>query len=161
MTETTPPSRRMNYFKDEPGAPPPLTATVRRAVRFEEVDLLQIAWHGHYISYFEDARVALGERLGIGYMDFCRAGLVTPLFQAHVDYFRPLTFQQEIAIEARLHWSDAVRLNLSYAVRDADERVCAAGYTVQLVQDANRQVVLIAPPFIEGFRRRWRAGEFS
>lgn len=155
------PSRRTNYFCQEPGAPPPLNATVRRAVRFEEVDLLQIAWHGHYISYFEDARVALGERLGIGYMDFYRAGLITPLVQVHVDYFLPLTFRQEITIEARLHWSDAVRLNMSYTVHDADERICAAGCTVQLVQDANRQVVLIAPPFIEEFRRRWRAGEIS
>jgi acyl-CoA thioester hydrolase len=156
MLKTTTPSRRAKYFEPQPGEPSPLTVSVRREVRFQEVDPLQIVWHGHYVSYFEDARVALGEKYGIGYMAFYEAGLITPLVQVHLDYFHPLTFRQTIEIEARLHWCEAVRLNHTYRVLDAQGTLMASGYTVQLVQNLQQEVQLIRPPFLEQFWERWR-----
>ena len=58
------------YFRRGEGQPPPLRAITKRRVRFEEVDPLGIVWHGRYPSYFEDARVELGRKYGIDYMDF-------------------------------------------------------------------------------------------
>jgi acyl-CoA thioester hydrolase len=158
MLKETIGARRAQYFSPADDDPAPLTAVARREVRFAEVDALQIVWHGHYLDYFEDARVALGERYGIGYMDFFHAGLITPLVQAHVDYFHPLSFRQQVRIEARLHWCEAVRLNHSYRVIDERGRLAAAGYTVQLVQDRERATQLIRPPFMEAFWERWRSG---
>ena len=80
------------------------------SVTLEEVDPLGIVWHGRYPSYFEDARVALGNRFGIGYMDFYEKGIVTPIKKMHVDYHLPLTFQQPFTIEGILHWTEAARL---------------------------------------------------
>lgn len=42
--------------------PPPLSAGATRLVRFNEADPLGIVWHGHYASYFEDARAAFGDK---------------------------------------------------------------------------------------------------
>lgn len=52
---------RKAYFRPVPGAPAPLCVTTQREVRFEEVDVMRIVWHGRYASYFEDGRVAPGE----------------------------------------------------------------------------------------------------
>ena len=53
-------------------APPPLSHTIRVNVRFGHSDLLQIAWHGHYVQWLEDARQSLGTAVGLGYEDLIR-----------------------------------------------------------------------------------------
>ena len=37
-------------------------------VRFCEVDLYQVVWHGHYLSWFEVARNELASRFGLDTM---------------------------------------------------------------------------------------------
>lgn len=148
------------YFPVQPGAPPPLRAVARRQVRFEEVDPLGIVWHGRYPSFFEDARVALGARYGINYLDFYERGIVTPIKKMHVDYRSPLRFQDEFTVEGILHWSEAARIDFEFVVRDAAERVTTTGYTVQLMLDrTDNALLLIPPPFYLDFRERWRRGE--
>ena len=95
------------YFTTEEGAPAPLRAAVSGRVRFEEVDPLGIVWHGRYASYFEDARVALTDQYGIGYLDFYEKGIVAPIRKLHVDYFRSLRFRETFTVEAVLHWTEA------------------------------------------------------
>ena len=60
---------RKSYFQIPENSPAPLRLIVERKVRFEEVDPMNIVWHGRYPGYFEDGRVALGDKYGIGYMD--------------------------------------------------------------------------------------------
>lgn len=149
------------YFRPQEGAPEPLRCTVERVVRFEEVDALGIVWHGRYPSYFEDGRVLLGEKYGIGYLDFYHQGIVAPIKQLHVDYQRPLQFGELFTIEAILHWTDAVRLNHEFILRNADGEVTTSGYSVQLLMDDKKNVLMLPPPFYENFRQRWLAGELS
>ena len=41
-----------------------LSETVRVQVRFSEVDSIKMVWHGHYMTYMEDAREAFGRKYG-------------------------------------------------------------------------------------------------
>jgi acyl-CoA thioester hydrolase len=150
---------RKPYFRPQEGAPQPLRCSVERVVRFEEVDPLNIVWHGRYPSYFEDGRVVLGEKYGLGYMDLYHQGIVSPIKQMHVDYQLPLRFGEPFTIEALLHWSDAVRLNHEFILRNADGEVTTTGYSVQLMMDKEENVLMVPPPFYEEFRQRWLAGE--
>ncbi|MDT8443835.1 MAG: acyl-CoA thioesterase [Desulfuromonadales bacterium] len=150
---------RKAYFRPQQGKPEPLHHTVERVVRFEEVDALGIVWHGRYPSYFEDGRVLLGERYGIGYQDFYRQGIVAPIKQLHIDYQRPLQFSELFTIEAILHWADAARLNHEFILRNAAGEITTTGYSVQLLTDDKQNVLMLPPPFYEEFRQRWLAGE--
>jgi hypothetical protein len=94
-------------FKKVPNAPQPLSFSVSRRVRFEEVDALGIVWHGRYPSYFEDVREALGDHYGIGYLDFFREKVAAPLRQLHFDYLKPLSLRESFTINAQLHWPEA------------------------------------------------------
>ena len=152
---------RHRYFRSEPG-PQPLRQVVERTVRFEEVDPLGIVWHGRYPSYFEDARLALCNRIGIGYRDCYAAGVATPIKQIHVDYSKPLHFEETFTIEAILHWCDAARINMEYLLRNREAEVTTTGYTVQLLTDPHQQLpLLVVPPFMETFRNRWKTGEIA
>ena len=150
---------RKPYFRPQDDAPQPLRCMVERTVRFEEVDPLNIVWHGRYPSYFEDGRVLLGEKYGLGYMDMYNQGLVSPIKQLHVDYQLPLRFGEPFTIEAILHWTDAVRLNHEFILRNSDGAVTTTGYSVQLMMDKADNVLMVPPVFYEDFRQRWLAGE--
>lgn len=146
------------YFPRQEGAPTPLSVTVERQVRFEEVDPLNIVWHGRYPSFFEDARVAFGEKFGIGYMDCYAQGILTPIKKMHLDYFRPLRFQERFTIEGILHWSAAARLNFEFIIRNQAQEIATTGYTVQMLLDPGMNIMLIPPPFVQDFLDRWEKG---
>lgn len=149
------------YFQHREGDPPPLRIKVERRVRFEEVDVVGIVWHGRYSSYFEDARTALGEAYGVGYMDCYENGVLAPIKQMYVDYRRPLRFQEYFSIEALLHWSEAARMNYEFIVRNPSGVVLARGYTIQIMLDRDYKLLLTSPPFYLRFLERWRAGELK
>jgi acyl-CoA thioester hydrolase len=145
------------YFQNIPESPPPLRVRIKRLVRFEEVDSMGIVWHGRYPGYFEEARVTHGHKYGISYSDFIHHKLPIPIRQMRVDYLEPLFFEDEIEIEAILHWSQAARMNYEYIIRKGEKVVCT-GYTVQLMLDESYQLLLAQPPFYADFMEKWNKG---
>jgi len=152
---------RKPYFERRETDPPPLRLLVQRRVRFEEVDSMGIVWHGRYPGYFEDGRVALGSRYGIGYEDFFRHGVPAPIRKMQIDYLAPLRFREDFSVEAILHWSDAARLDFEFLVRGDGETLVATGCSVQLMVDPAGGLLLLPPPFVRAMRERWRAGALA
>lgn len=136
--------------------PPPISLTVTRIARFHEIDPLNVVWHGHYASYFEDARVAFGDKFGIGYTTMYACGVVTPVKQMHIEYDAPLRFGEECAVTATLFWNAAARLDFEYAIRNAAGTVTTKGYTVQLFTTLAGEMLFAKPDFYEDFCSRWR-----
>ena len=130
--------------------------TVR--VRFHEVDSLRIVWHGHYLTYFEDARVALGDKYGLGYMDFLHAGLLAPVIHVSCDYARPASFLDELEITGRIYRQDSSKLQYYFEVkRPKDGVFLASGQTVHALTDMNGTLCLTLPPFMREFYASWEA----
>jgi acyl-CoA thioester hydrolase len=149
------------YFKTQPDSPSPLRLQVERRVRFEEVDALGIVWHGRYASYMEDARSALGDNYGIGYLDLFRNGIIAPIKKMHIDYHIPLTYPEDFTIEGILHWSDAARINYEFIIRNSKGATVATGYSVQVMLDQQKNLYMVAPQFYQDFCRTWKAGELK
>lgn len=147
------------YFKPAKDDPPPLRRKVSRNIRFEEVDMLQIAWHGHYASFFEDARIRIGSAYRIGYLDFYAHGILTPIKTVYVDYIQPLRFMEKITIEGILHYSPAARINSEYIIRNAKGDVAATGFTVQMMLNKEFKLYLTQPNYYKDFCDRWKAGK--
>ncbi|WP_428073532.1 acyl-CoA thioesterase [Candidatus Avelusimicrobium aviculae] len=151
--------KRIEYFTRCAGEPAPLEKSVRRVVRFNEVDPMNIMWHGHYASFFEDARIALGDAYGIGYQDFYRHGFIIPVRRMQIDYLSPLQFGREYEIKARLFYTEAARLDYDFTVLDETGSVHARGCTVQLILDKEQNLLLAKPAFFEAFCQKWRGGK--
>lgn len=164
---STPFHEAPHYFKkvkslaDGNPAPPPLSCTISRVVRFNEVDLLNVVWHGHYVSYFEDARMALGERYGFGYAELVKACVAAPIRQMHIDYEAPLRFGEECRITAQLFWGDAARLNFEYCIHNGQGILTTRGYTVQMFLSPSGELYYAKPDCYEAFCRRWKNGELA
>lgn len=153
--------RRGGYFRSAEGDPPPILQVETHRVRFSEVDAMAIAWHGRYLQFFELAAEELCRRVGLSYEAYREAGLRAPLAQVHVDFHRPVVLGERIAVEARLLWSDAARLDTEYRVFNAAGDLAASGFSVQMLTDGDTgQPLLVAPPLLQRLRDRWRRGEF-
>ncbi len=150
--------RRRRYFDDTEGAPDPLIATTTRRVRFEEVDSIRMVWHGRYPSYFEDGRIAFGDKYGLAYSCFIDHRVLAPIAQMHFDFKSPLRFDETMTIETTLHWNDAMRLDFSYKIVNDNNDVAATGYTVQLLVEPDGTVLFAPPDWILEFREKWQAG---
>ena len=149
---------RLNpYFKTEKDDPCPLSCIISCKVRFEEVDSMSVVWHGRYPSYLEDARVELGNRLGIRYDDFRSRGYAIPIVRMSIDYINPLHFEEVFNVEAKLHYTRAARLNISYILSRGDS-IIATAWTVQLIIDQQGELCLVAPEFYLDFCEQWKRG---
>ena len=148
---------RKKYFQTSPDSPLPLRMKINRQIRFEEVDSMGIVWHGRYVGYFEEGRVALGHKYGISYSDFIRNRNPVPLRQVHVEYLAPLYFEDDIEIETILHWSDAAKINFEYIIRKNNKITCT-GYTVQLMLDEKLELLFAPPEFYQKFMDKWKKG---
>ncbi len=146
------------YFEKNTDDPMPLKGVVKRQIRFEEVDMLQIAWHGHYTSFFEDARIELGRKYKIGYMDLFRHGILAPVKTVHIDFINPLRFMEEITIEGILHYSQASRINSEYIIRNKNGKTAATGYVVQMMLNTDFELFLTQPDYYKKFCNKWKAG---
>lgn len=128
-----------------------IEASVNARVAFQEIDLVQVVWHGHYLKYMEDARWALMERLGFGLQAMMSSGYSWPITEAHLRYIRAARFGDELRVRASLiEWQQRVLIN--YLVSDAanGERV-ARGQTVQVAVNlrSGAMQLPLPQPFVE------------
>lgn len=132
-----------------------LQVEVEMQIPFFDVDMMEIAWHGHYVKYLEVARCALLDRLDHNYLQMRDSGYGWPVIDLQIRYIRPLLFQQRVRVKADLvEWEN--RLKLNYLISDAatGERLTRAS-TVQVAVDmASREMQLASPRvFIDAVER--------
>ncbi len=154
--------KKGGYFPRIVTDPPPLVVRVKRRVGFGETDVMGIAWHGNYATYFEQASAELGRGCGLSYRDYFDHDLRAPIVQFHIDYHHSLRLDEEFTVVASLVWNDGARLDTEYLLIEADGRVAASGFTVQMFTSGSTgEPCVTVPDLVERCRRRWRAGEFG
>ncbi|CAA0115397.1 Uncharacterised protein [BD1-7 clade bacterium] len=124
------------------------SAEVDIEIPFHDVDLLAIAWHGHYVRYFEIARCALFDKMDYNYKQMEASGFAWPVIDLHVRYAQPSEFQQIIRVKATLVECE-YRLKVKYLVTDAKTgKRLTKGHTVQVAVDMEKQEMCLASPKI-------------
>lgn len=132
-----------------------LEAQTQVRVRFQEVDALRVVWHGHYLSYFEEGRTALGRKYEFGYQEMLAAGYVAPLVHIEIDYLAPARMEELLTIRSRLHETSAATIHFSYLVSGESGRQLASGISVQAFTDLAGELVLTRPTFYVEFLERF------
>jgi acyl-CoA thioester hydrolase len=123
-----------------------LTDEAELEIPFQDLDPMDVAWHGNYFRYFEAARVKLLRKIDYDYPAMKASGYSWPIIEAHVRFVQSLRYGQRIRVRAGLmEWEN--RLKLEYLVEDADDgRRLTTGYTIQCAVDAKGELQLICPP---------------
>ena len=133
-----------------------LISTTETRVCFNEVDSMQIVWHGHYVKYMEDGREDFGRKYGIGYMDIKAGGFMAPLVSISCQFRKPLAYGDVAVIETRFVASDAVKLTYEFRIyRKEGQELVATGSSVQVLLDHEGELVLIMPGFLSDWKKKW------
>ncbi len=134
-----------------------LTETTPIRVRFHEVDSMHIVWHGHYVTYFEDARRAFGRRYGIDYPIFAKNKIGAPVVKIWIDYLSPALANDELEVEARLYESDGARIEFGYEIRrEATRALLATGGSVQVFSSLQGELMLTWPTVVRECLDAWK-----
>lgn len=118
-------------------------------IPFHDVDVMYVAWHGHYVKYLEIARCALLDKIDYNYPQMKESGYAWPVIDIRIRYAYPLQFQQKVRVKAEVvEWEN--RLKLNYLIEDLEtgKRLTKA-YTVQVaVEMASGEMLLESPDIL-------------
>ncbi|MFL0796649.1 MAG: acyl-CoA thioesterase [Cellvibrionaceae bacterium] len=115
-------------------------------IPFHDVDVMEIAWHGHYVKYLEIARCKLLDHIDYNYPQMRDSGYAWPIIDLRIRYIGPCKFQQKIRIKATLdEWEN--RLRVKYIISDAitGKRITKA-HTDQVAVDIKTGEMQLASP---------------
>ena len=117
-------------------------------IPFHDVDMMRIAWHGHYVKYFEVARCELFDDVGYGYIDMVNSGFAWPVIDLNIRYAKPATFEQNVIVTSAVVEYEN-RLKIKYEIHDekTGERL-TKGHTVQVAVDMKTNEMCFASPQI-------------
>lgn len=140
---------------------PTLTDRMEVTVRFSEVDMMQVAWHGSYVTYLEDGREHFGLTYpGVGYEDYFRTGYVAPVVNLNIDYRKSLRMGDRAIVETRYVYADGAKLIFEYVIyRKADMEIMAVAQTTQLFMTAEGEIQYADPDFFVEWKKRWLGHE--
>lgn len=124
-----------------------LSQTVEVKVPFHDVDMMQIAWHGHYAKYFEVARCKLLDSIDYNYRQMEQTGYMWPIVDFRIKYIRPAQFEAVLLVTATLIEYEN-RLKIAYYIKDKQTgETLTKGHTVQMaVNISSRETCFRSPP---------------
>jgi acyl-CoA thioester hydrolase len=126
-----------------------LSASAEVEVPFHDVDAMNVAWHGHYLKYFELARCALLRRFDYDYPQMQASGYLWPIVECQLKYVQPALYGQRLRIDARLlEWEN--RIKIGYTIHDAASgQRLTKGHTVQVAVHAqSRELQFVSPAIV-------------
>ena len=102
----------------------------RHQVQYYETDQMGVVHHSNYIRWFEEARVFFMDQMGLSYDELEKAGIFSPVIEAHCVYRSSARFHDQVLVLAKIEQCSGVRLTVSYRVIDAvDHTLRAEGET--------------------------------
>lgn len=109
--------------------------TVRFPLHWGELDALGHANNARYFVWFESARIALFQKIGL--QTAAPAGLGPILATTRCDFLRPVTFPAELIVGTRITRLGTTSFEMEYAVSCADtpEEHLARGSSVVVLVD--------------------------
>lgn len=118
-------------------------------VRFYEVDAYSVAWHGHYVGWFEVGRNELTEKFDMGPLQLKEKNLLAPVVELNCEYKFPATFGESLLIQTTMERTEVAKLIFHYRVlSQGNGKVLATGSTTHVLTDLNGNLLYRVPPDI-------------
>lgn len=111
--------------------PSPVEVRTEIRVRYPETDRMGIAYHGHYLVWFEVGRTELMRQLGCIYATLEeRDGIFFPVVELGARYHAPARYDERLIVSTQLGSVGAARVRFNYRVNHEGGNVLlATGYT--------------------------------
>lgn len=133
-----------------------LSSVTEIRVRYAETDRMGFAYHGHYLTWFEVARVRLLDTFNCPYRELEEQGYFLPVLKAEIKYRLPVTFDDQVRITVRMTEKPTLRIRLEYLVTRADQTT-ATGLTEHAFIDRKGRPQRPPEAFLKAVNDAWQA----
>lgn len=112
----------------------PETFITKVRVRYAETDRMGYCYYGNFAAYFEVARVEALRSLGFTYKQLEDDGVILPVLEYQIKYFKPAFYDEELRIETVVEEVKGARIYFSYqCFNERDELLNQATTTLVFV----------------------------
>ena len=132
-----------------------IRAEVSIKIPFHDVDVMHIVWHGHYFKYFEIARTALMQSLGLDWPFFKNIGIAMPVVHAECNYKVPLEYDKSYFVGAEVFDLSYAEVRIEYEIfsRSTDQNSqqsrkithCKASTRQVYLEVETKQLLFVVP----------------
>jgi acyl-CoA thioester hydrolase len=89
---------------------------IKLRVRYAETDRMGYVYYGNYAQYYEVARVEALRDLDISYKGMEDSGIMLPVLEYNIKYFKPAYYDDELAIKTSIEQLPGVRITFNTEV---------------------------------------------
>jgi acyl-CoA thioester hydrolase len=111
-------------------------------VRYADVDQMGVAYHAHYLRWFEVGRSEMFRSLGLPYREVEQRGVLMPVSEVFCKFVSGARYDEQLTIETRLDPAVRGGMKFDYRIFAGDRKqLVARGYTRHAFVDAGGKVV--------------------
>ncbi len=131
-----------------------LSAEKRIEIRFSEVDMMGVVWHGAYAKYLEDAREAFGRQYGLSYTRYISESIFAPIVELNFSYKKPLRYGMTPLVRVTYRPTDAAKIVFDYEILDPESgEIFLKATSVQVFMDKDYTLLWESPAFYQDWKR--------
>ena len=119
---------------------------IEHRVIYGDTDAGAVVYYANYLRWFESGRRELFRNLKIDYAMLDKNGIITPVVEAHCNYFYPARYDDAIIVETRISEVKDKSVKFDYKVfRKKDEKLLATGHTINVFVDKKKMKSIKIP----------------
>ncbi len=120
-------------------------------VDFYDVDSMRVVYHGNYVNYMEKGRCALLDKIGFGYLEMEKEGVMFPVVDIKVKYLHSLRFGEKARVVAGLtEYENCIKITYEIYNAETGELCTKAESTQMAVEIKTMETKFVCPKvFIE------------
>ncbi len=117
-------------------------------VRYSETDRMSYVYYGNYAQYFEVARVEALRSLGITYKKMEEDGLLLPVLEYSIKYFKPAFYDDLLTIRTVIPKLPEARIFFEYETYNETGTLLNKAATTLVFINANNGKPTAAPEYL-------------
>ncbi len=121
-----------------------ISSIYKLTVSFEDLDPMNVVWHGNYIRYMEQARCDLFSKLNYTYVDMKNDGIMYPIAKMYTKYIKPAQFGDNLSVETFILNIEPT-LDIKYKIFKNNEKIFEAK-TMQIAVDIKTKESIYKAP---------------
>ena len=117
---------------------------------------MNVAYHGHYLAWYEMGRTELMREVGCAYGDLeDREGVFFPVIAVGSRYLHPARYDDALEVHTRLAQVAGVRVRFEYELfRQADHVLLATGFTEHAAVGRDGKPIRLPRPLLARLEAR-------
>jgi acyl-CoA thioester hydrolase len=112
-------------------------------VQPHHTDYAGVVWHGSYLTWMEEARIASFRAVGIEFADLVSMGCDLPVVSLNLNYHKAVMMGQKVCVRTRLEPTSSIRLSWVQNICALDSDLCyVSGRIVNVPIDMERRKIM-------------------